>query len=261
MNIIAIDIGNTNIDIGLFMDDVEESIVSVAGDDTKKLTEVLTSAWEKIPVLKSSKQGKRNGVIVASSVKPALTKAIEKIVKDQLDEKVLLIGKDVPLPIELGVDDPDKVGTDRVVAAATAFDVVEGAVLVADFGSAVTIDLVDSNGIFMGGAIFPGFEIAAEALAANTAQLPKVKVKKPKSPYGKNTKDAINAGLYYSAVGALEALSRQYAEVLGSWPQTIITGAAAKVIKDDCEFVDNYVSGLVVKGIVIAYKKYIDNKE
>ena len=261
MNIIAIDIGNTNIDIGLFTDDVEESIVSVPGDDTKKLTEVITSAWEKIPVLKSSKQGKRNGVIVASSVKPAWTKAIVKIAKNALDEKILLIGKDIPLPMELNVDKPDEVGTDRVVAAAAAFDVVEGAVLVADFGSAVTIDLVDDDGMFTGGAILPGFEISSQALAANTAQLPKIKVKKPRTPYGKNTKDAINAGLYYSAVGALEAISRQYAEAIGTWPQTIITGAAAKVIKDDCEFVDNYVTGLVVKGIVIAYKKYIDNKE
>jgi len=261
MNIIAIDIGNTNIDIGLFTDDIEESIVSAPGDDTKKLTEILTSAWEKIPVLKSSKQGKRNGVIVASSVKPAWAKAIKKIAKDALDEKVLLIGKDVPLPMELSVDDPDKVGTDRVVAAAAAFDVVAGAVLIADFGSAVTIDLVDADGIFVGGTILPGFEISAAALVANTAKLPKVKVKKPETPYGKNTKDAINAGLYYSAVGTLETISRQYAEAIGTWPQTIITGAAAKVIKDDCEFVDNYVPGLVVKGIVLAYKKYIDNKE
>ena len=262
VNIIAIDIGNTNVNIGLFIDDMEKSVESVPGADTAKLTAVLKEGWAKIPIAKSSKEKKRDGVIVACSVKEAWTKQIKKIAKDQLGEKVLEVGlgKDVPLPMSIGVDNPGKVGVDRIVNAAAAFAVVQDAVTVADFGTAVTIDLVDEDGVFLGGVILPGFAASAEALHSRTAKLPEVKIKKPKSPIGANTKEAINSGLYYSAVGTLETILRHYAEELGKWPQTVVTGAAANVIKDDCDFVDSFVTDLAVKGIVLAYKKFVEEK-
>jgi len=260
MNIIAIDIGNTNIAVGLFIDGQEQSITTIPGDSTEKLASCLKSAWGKIPVLESSREKKRDGVIVVGSVKPAWTETIGQIARDELDEAIHIVGKDVPLPITLRVDEPDKVGTDRVVAAAAAYAVVEDAVVVADFGTAVTIDLVDHNGVFLGGVICPGFEISAKALKDNTAQLPNVKVTRPEAPYGKNTADAINCGLYYSIVGALEEIIRRYAEDLGKWPQTIITGSGAKIIQTDCDFIDSFVPNLVVKGIILAYQKHIEAK-
>ena len=260
MSIIAIDIGSTNISIGLFLDGKEDFIRSFARAEEAEVRECLVDAWRKIPVLESSKEGKRNGVIVVSSVRPTSTDMIRRIAEESLDEKIRVIGDDIPLPISVWVDEPAKVGTDRVVSAAAAYAVVEDAVVVADFGTAVTIDLVDAQGVFLGGVICPGFEISAQALKDNTAQLPKVKVHKPSGPYGKNTADAINCGLYYSIIGGMEEIIRRYAEQIGRWPQTIITGAGAETIKDDCPFVDNYVPHLVVKGIVLAYKKYIEEK-
>jgi type III pantothenate kinase len=260
MNIIAVDIGNTNIDIGLFLDGEEQFIKSISGRSRSELAACLVSAWQKMPIVETSKEGKRDGVIVVSSVKQAWTKQIEQIAKDDLGERVYIIGKDIPLPMPLWVDQPLNVGTDRIVSAAAAYAVVEDAVVVADFGTAVTIDLVDRDGVFRGGVICPGFEISARALKDNTAQLPNIKVTKPHSPYGKNTVEAINCGLYYSIIGALEEIVRRYAEEIGRWPQTIITGSAAEIIKDDCTFADSYVPNLVIKGIVLAYKKYIEEK-
>ena len=260
MNIIAVDIGNTNIDIGLFLEDKEDFVKSIPGGSKTKLTNCMKSAWQKIPVIESSKEEKRNGVIVVSSVKPAWTEIIREIAQTDLDEEIHIIGKDIPLPMQLWVDEPDKIGTDRVVSAAAAYEVAEDAVIIADFGTAVTIDLVDQNGIFLGGVILPGFEISAKALRDYTAQLPNIKITKPKAPYGKNTADAINCGLYYSIVGALEEIIRRYSEEFGKWPQTVITGSAAKIIASDCEFIDNYVPNLVINGIVLAYKKYLEEK-
>lgn len=257
MNVIAIDIGNTNIDIGFYLEDEEKSITSIPGQSRSKLVEHLKSSWEQIPLVEGSIEEKRNGVIVVSSVKPAWTQVIREIVADELGEEICVIGEDIPLPMSLWVDEPDKVGTDRVVSAAAAYAVTEQAVVVADFGTAVTIDLVDENGIFLGGVICPGFEISAKTLEQNTAQLPRTQIRKPDAPYGKNTADAINCGLYYSAVGALEEIIRRYAEKIGKWPQTVITGAGAKTIKDDCTFIDSFVPSLVVKGIVLAYKKHL----
>jgi type III pantothenate kinase len=128
MNVIAVDIGNTNITIGLFLKGEEKLVNSIPGGSGPKLTECLSSAWGKIPVARSSKEKKRDGVIIVSSVKPAWTKVVQQVAKETLGEKVYIIGKDIPLPITLWVDEPEEVGTDRVVSAAAAYDVVEDAV-------------------------------------------------------------------------------------------------------------------------------------
>ncbi len=260
MNIVAVDIGNTNVAVGLFLDGKEDSIESVPGAGKAELRACLVTAWEKIPVLGSSAEGKRDGIIVVSSVKPEWAERVRKIAEEDLDEDVHVIGDDIPLPMSALADEPEKVGTDRIIAAAAAYAVVEDAVVVADLGTAVTIDLVDAKGVFLGGVIFPGFEISAQALKDNTAQLPKVTVHRPETAYGKTTADAINCGLYYSVIGAMEEITRRYAEEIGHWPQTVITGAAAATIKDDCPFVDNYVPHLVIKGIVLTYQKYLETK-
>lgn len=260
MNLIAIDIGNMNISIAFFLDDEQRLVEVIPGDSTSRLTNSLKTIWDRLPLVKGSKEKKRDGVIVVSSVKSVWTKLIEKIAADKLGEKIKLIGKDIPLPIEMKVTNPKKTGTDRVLAAAAAAAVAEGPVIIADFGTAITIDLVDENKVFLGGAILPGFEISAQALNTHTAGLSKIKIKKPKTPFGQNTAQAINCGLYYSAIGALGEIIRRYAESLGNWPQTVLTGGAAEIIKDDCEFIDNYVPHLVVKGIALAYKKTLEEK-
>jgi len=217
-------------------------------------------AWQRVPILETSTQGKRFGVIVVCSVKPTWTDLVRRLVEEDLGERIQVVGDDIPLPMSVWLDEPAKVGTDRVVAAAAAYAVVEDAVVVADFGTAVTIDLVDEHGVFQGGVICPGFEISAQALKDHTAQLPKVTVHRPDAPYGRNTADAVNCGLYYSIIGAMEEIVRRYAEQIGRWPQTIITGSGAELIREDCPFVDNYVPHLVIQGIVLAYMKYVEEK-
>jgi len=260
MNMIAVDIGNTNITIALFIKGKEQFVKPIPGTSKAKLTQIIDSAWQQIPIAKRSKEKKRDGVIVVSSVNPDWTKLVKKIAREKLDERIYLIPEDIPYPMDLSVDPAGRIGTDRVVSAAAAYAVTEDALVVADFGTAVTVDLVDERGIFLGGVIFPGFEISAKALKNNTALLPEVKVKEPKAVYGKTTEDAVNCGLYYSAIGALREIVEHYAEKIGRWPQTVITGSAAKLIHKDCDFVDSYVPNLVIKGIALAYQKYIEKK-
>lgn len=260
MNLIAIDIGNRHITAALFLNDEETSLETVAPVDEGRLKEVLTAAWDRIPVSELSRERKRDGVIVASSVKPEWMELVERIVSEELDEKVKVIGRDVPLPMEMGVESPEKVGTDRVVAAAAAFAVVEDAVAVADFGTAVTVDLVDEDGVFLGGAIAPGFELSARALNQGTAQLPEVKFSRPAGAIGANTEAAINAGLYFSAVGLLRVITEEFAVQLGRWPQLVVTGSGASVIRAHCDFVDNWAPNLVVRGVFLAYAKSVADK-
>jgi len=260
MNLIAIDIGNTNITFELFLKGESECTETIRGEDTEKLRKTLLLFWEKIPFVKNSKEEKRDGAIAVCSVNPEWTAVIADIAKTNPGERIYVVGKDIPYPIELSVDQPDKIGADRVLCCAAAFSVIEDAVVVADFGTAVTIDIVDQNGIFQGGVICPGFEISAKALHENTALLPKINVTRPDSPFGKNTEDAINCGLYYSAIAALQEITGRFAEKIGQWPQTVITGWGAKIIKEDCDFVDSYVPNLVTKGVALAWRKYREEK-
>lgn len=260
MNMLAIDIGNTNYKIGLFIDDEVKFIETAPPDDEQRLKDLITSAWDSIPLSKSAREPVKDGVIVVCSVVPDRTENIRQLCDDLLGEKVKVIGTDLPLPIEVGLAEPKKVGIDRLVTAAAAFAVVENAVVVADLGTAVTIDLVDEQGVFMGGIIAPGFDISAKALHQATAALPEVKFEKPLSCIGADTEQAIRAGLYYSAVGLLRTVTEEYANQIGTWPQLIVTGSAAAAIKEDCDFVDNWVPDLVVRGIFLAYKKHLSDK-
>ena len=260
MNLIAIDIGNNNIKIALYLKDEEKLLKTADGnaeDIESQLADILTECWDQVPLVKDAKEPVKDCVVVASSVKPEWTQRVRDIVKEELGVKLMLIGVDVPLPIETAVDEPLKVGTDRLTAAAAAYAVVEDAVVVADFGTAVTIDLVDEDGVFVGGMICPGFDLALKAMHTGTAKLPQVKMQKPQQVYGTNTEEAMRAGVYWSAVGLLETVCRKYAEQIGKWPQVILTGGAAGMIKDDCDFVDSWVSNLALRGIIIAYKKYL----
>ncbi|MFI4910746.1 MAG: type III pantothenate kinase [Sedimentisphaeraceae bacterium JB056] len=263
MNIIAVDIGNSSIKISLFLEGEKSPTEIIEDGNRQKLTEVLCGLWDKLPVSERSTEGRKDGVIVFCSVKPEWSELLKDVCKTELDEKALEIGieKDIPLPIKLCVQYPANVGVDRIVAAAAAYFVVESAVIVADIGTAITVDLVDSDGDFMGGIIAPGFELSSKALNENTAQLPKVNIVTPLNPVGTSTQEAINNGIYYSAVGLLETISRNYAEQIGQWPQMIVTGAGASILKKDCTFVDNWVDELVIKGIVLSYKFYLDKLE
>jgi type III pantothenate kinase len=266
VNIIAIDIGNTNITLGLFIENDEVIIEKIAGENFDEISVCLKSFWQKIPFVKTGKDKDRHdGVIVVASVKAEWTEKVREAAKNELNEKVLEIGvdKDVPLPMELDVDEPAKVGVDRVLCAFAAYSVVGDAVVVADFGTAVTIDLVSPQGVFLGGTILPGFDISADALNRHTAALPKIdKVQTPGGkPFGRNTAEAINHGLYYSAIGALETITRHYSEHIGRWPQTVVTGGNMEIVRSGCDFADSFVTDLGVKGIVLAYKKFAGEKE
>ncbi|MCE5187519.1 MAG: type III pantothenate kinase [Planctomycetaceae bacterium] len=258
MNLIAIEIGNSNIKTAFYRDDDEVLLRSLDGlsrEFESDMAALLNECWDLVPLVKSAAQPVKDCQLVASSVKPEWTELVSDIVKDELGQKLLVIGQDIPLPIETSVDNPLQVGTDRLITAAAAYAVVEQAVVIADFGTAVTIDLVDDEGVFVGGTISPGFDLSLRALKAGTARLPEITMQKPKQVYGVNTEEAMRAGVYWAAVGLLETVCRKYAEQIGHWPQVILTGGAAALIKDDCDFVDSYVPNLAVHGIMIAFKK------
>jgi len=212
------------------------------------VAKALTELWDEL--------GEPKKLLVAS-VNPAALETLEAAAATAgLKDDLLLIGRDVPLPIETAVEDAEAVGVDRLCCAAAAFDRLGRACVVADFGTAITVDCVNGDGVFLGGAILPGLAMSARALHTWTAQLPEVELRQPDSVFGVNTTEAIVGGLIYGARGALRQLIEAYAENLGHWPLVLATGGDAELVVpsvDASDLVQAIVPDLALRGVAGAY--------
>ena len=219
------------------------------GNTRVALAEALRQLWDELPAPRK---------IVAASVSPPNLAILERAAARAVPgEPVLLIGRDVPLPIALDVEEPARVGVDRLCSAAMAYEQLGEACVVADFGTAITVDCVSPDGVFLGGAILPGLRLGAAALHAGTAALPRVEPRRPDWVFGKNTEQAIIGGLVHGARGALRGLTEAYATELGLWPLLIVTGGDAELIATHEEggIIHAVVPDLCLRGIALAYHK------
>ena len=248
-HVLACDVGNTAIHFAHVQGETVGDVHTFRLGETVGLGKALAELWEQIPTSRR---------IAAAGVTPAGLKTLEAAVAEAIDEPVLLIGRDLPRPIQAELAKPDRIGVDRLCAAAAAFDHLGAACVVADFGTAITVDCVNDQGVFLGGAILPGLEMSAHSLHAGTAQLPEVELSEPDWVFGRNTREAIIGGLVFGARGALRELVEAYATYLGSWPAVIVTGGDARLVCGDpntSELVQAIVPELALRGVALAYYK------
>ena len=246
-NVLACDVGNSRIRFARVQGEKVEHIQQFRVGQLAGLGEAIAELRREIPPPRK---------LVAGSVNPPALKALEAAVADVLDAKVLVIGRDLPIPIETRIEHPESIGVDRLCCAAAAYDRIGRACVVADFGTAVTIDCVSEEGEFLGGAILPGLAMGAECLHAGTAQLPKVQLADPTWVFGTDTRKAILTGLVHGARGALRELVEAYATEIGHWPIVILTGGDAELIcnrPSDSELVQAIVPDLSLRGVAAAY--------
>ena len=248
-HILACDIGNSAVHLAHVQGETVGPMQAVRTGELDSLGKKLAELWQEIPSPKK---------LVAGSVNAAALKSLKADADELLHEPVLVVGQDLPLPMDIDLDEPAAAGTDRLCCAVAAFDRLGAACVVADFGTAVTIDCVSNEGVFLGGAIMPGLAMGAESLHAGTDRLPRIRLSRPEWVLGKNTHQAIVAGLVHGARGALRELTEAYATELGHWPTVILTGGDAKLICPDpstCQLVQAVVPDLAVRGVAIAYYK------
>ena len=245
--VLACDVGNSAIHIApITGEEVGPQRVMRTGE-LAGLGGALTDLWSPLPEPKQ---------LVACSVNPTALKALEAAASESLSQDVLVIGRDLPLPIQTDLPRPESTGVDRLCAAVAAYDRLGTACVVADFGTAITIDCVNDEGVFLGGAILPGLALAAKALASNTAQLPAVDLDGPTGVFGKDTDEAIRLGILQGARGALREFVERYATEIGRWPTVILTGGDAELICSDVNdtgIVQAVVEDLTVRGVAMAY--------
>lgn len=245
-HLLLVDLGNTRVGLAPWTNGKRGESRHLPTRPIEPVLEAMREIWTSLPA------GDKR--VVVSSVCPPVLEELRKGCKAAGVGPLLTIGEDLDLPIEADLPDPDKVGTDRLCTAAAAFAGCRSACVVADFGTALTIDLVADNGIFLGGTILPGIALSARALHEHTALLPLVEVGTPTETLGKDTVSAIRNGIFAMMAGALREIVEQYATEIGKWPPLILTGGDAAGIAARCDFVDRVVPDLALDGVALAYQ-------
>ncbi len=244
--ILAVDIGNTNINIGSFQG---KKLITHFCVDNKCLVSQKHTFPLDPSILNKSKY------IIVASVNPKIESVFYKYLEKKHKEKVLLIGREIKPMIPILVENPQKVGIDRLLNALAAYRRSKTSTIVIDFGTAITIDIVSKKGEFMGGLILPGIRTSACALSKQTALLPEVDIKRPAKIIGNNVENAIKAGIYFGTVGSIIHIVREVRKVYRDLEYTIATGGDAKTFKKDIPEIDKFIPRLTLNGIRIAFEE------
>lgn len=252
-SVLACDVGNTHVRIAHVAGDTVSDLQRFPVGELAQIGPAIKPLWESMPAPRR---------IVAGSVNPAALKALEAVTVEVLGKEgqILVIGRDLASPIDTALDDPESIGVDRLCCASAAYDRLGTACVVADFGSAITVDCISDNGVFLGGAILPGLSMGSRALNNQTAQLPLVSLAEPAGAIGTSTVEAIRSGLVHGARGALRQLAEAYATQMGSWPTIIATGGDAPLVCPDLgesDLVQAIVPDLALRGVAGAYYRML----
>ena len=249
--LLCIDVGNTNIVMGVYDGDELIRHWRVNTDHDKMpdeygilLTSLLSHSGLSLADL--------DGVAIASVV-PPITDNIREMVAEYIHLEPLIVGSGVRTGVAVRYDNPRDVGADRVVNAAAAYRLYGGPACIVDFGTATTFDALSPTGEYLGGAIAPGIRIAAEALFQRTAKLPRIDLNRPERAIGANTPDAMRSGILFGYVGLVEGMVERFRRELGPDMRTIGTGGLARVIAKETDAIETVDSWLTLKGLRIIY--------
>jgi type III pantothenate kinase len=262
---LALDIGNTNITIGLF--NIQNGKVL---PEPLKVWRMSTTKWqtsdEYATMLMdmfhySGFDSKKITYAGIASVVPSLNLVFKELVKNYFGKESFFVNSTNTCGITFAVANPKEVGADRVADAVAAYSMYGGGCVIIDFGTATTFDCIDEKGRYIGGAIAPGPAISAQTLSLKTAQLPQVEMKKPLKSIGTATVECIQSGLYFGYVGLIrELINRIKSEM--EVRHIIATGGLARLMLNDIKEIEVVLPNLTLEGIRIIWEKnvYADSK-
>ena len=250
IHLLTLDIGNTRMGIGVFR--AGELVYSRRVPHTQRddWAGMIGEAWRHLSAKEQDDCG-----IAGSNVNPMLLEGVEYAVKKATGRRVQWVGGELDLPMAVKTDEPKKTGVDRVVAMAAAYEQMGKACCVVDAGTAVTVDVCDDDGNFLGGAIAPGISMQLVALE-QAAQLPDIEFKIPDGAIGTNTAEAMRHGVFQGIRGLVQHCAEAYAQHLDGWPEIIATGGDAKLLFDGWELLHAVSPDLILYGIAHAYTEH-----
>jgi len=250
--LLAIDIGNTSIKLGIFENDKLKATWTVATGihrTSDEYAEILLDLMERRKILPS----KITGVAVCSVVPPLLPTFME-LCKKYLDIKPLIVEAGVKTGMRILVDNPREVGPDRVVNAVAAQHLYGKPIIIIDLGTATTFDVVSKEGDYLGGAIAPGIIIATEALYTRTAALPRIGLSHPRQVIGKNTVGAMQSGIIFGYIALIEGMLARIERELGSKAKVVATGGQAHLVAGEISAIEAVNPDLTLIGLRLIYE-------
>lgn len=248
----TIDIGNTNITIGLYSGAALHSHWRIATDHNKMPDEyglLLLSLLE----YRGYAAADITGICLASVV-PPLTGRLVQACKDYLLQDPLVVDSGVKTGVRILYKEPRGVGADRIVDAVAVQALYGGPACVVDFGTATTFDAITREGEYLGGAIAPGIYIGAEGLYSRTAKLPRVDIRRPPSVIGRTTEHAMQSGLLFGYVAMVEGMVARFRQELGDDMKVIATGGLADLIAAETDVVDVVAPWLTLDGLRLIWE-------
>ena len=252
--ILTIDVGNTNINCGLFAD---SGLVTTFRLTSKQAYTSDEYGMALIQLLKMNEISKSDikGIVLASVV-PGVMHALNGALIRYIGAAPLIIGPGVKTGIKIITENPREIGANRIATAVAGYELYSGPVLVLDFGTATTYDLVTADGCFSAGITAPGLRISAKAMWEKTARLPEVEIKKPKSILAQETISSIQAGLVYGQIGQTEYIVNQVKKETGYTDLKVVaTGGLGRIIAEETEVIQVFNSHLTLEGLRIIYQK------
>lgn len=250
--ILVMDVGNTNIKIGLFNGDKLDKTWRVATNISYTADEygmTLRSLLANVNLEFSDIEG-----VIISSVAPTLNYTLEHMCSYYMHKKPIMVGPGVKTGIHVKYADPAQVGADRIVNAVSAYNLYGGPCIVIDFGTATTFGVMTENGEFLGGAICPGIKSSMEALVNTTAKLPRIELKRPDKVVNRTTVTNMQSGIIYGFIGMVEYLIKKIKRELKlSECKVIATGGMGEILAKDIQEIDKLDRTLTLKGLKIIY--------
>ena len=250
--LLAIDVGNTNITMGVFENAKLVATWRMATDTNKMPDEYAILIRNMLP-LKDVQTENITGVSICSVV-PPLTQVFQELSNSYFKVDPLVVGTGIKTGVRIEYENPRDVGSDRVVDAAAAYDIYGGPVIIVDFGTATVFDAVSKDGTYIGGAIASGINLTAQALYERTAQLRKVELIPPKSAIGRNTTASIQSGIFYGHVGMVEAMVQRFKNEMGGNVKVVATGGMARIIDQETDIFDEINTDLTLIGLRLIYE-------
>ena len=255
--LLVIDSGNTNVVFAIYDGDQQRAQWRASSDPKRTADEY--AVWlTQLMALENLTPSDINGAIIANVV-PAAAFNLEQLCTRYFATKPLVVGKrEVELGIPVRIERPDQVGADRLVNAVAAHQHYGGPLIVIDFGTATTFDIVGPDGAYEGGIIAPAAQHSVEALYRVAAQLPRVTIEPPEQVIGKATVPAMKSGIYWGYVGLIEGIVARVKSEYGSAMKVIATGGLAPLFAEATDAIESSDQDLTLRGLVLIWRANAD---
>jgi type III pantothenate kinase len=244
--LLAIDIGNSSVKFGAFENEVLQRKFSIPTVQTLTADEIYSRIFPQIPSEISA--------VIVSSVVPELKSSFQELFTEKFGVEPIFVDSSFDFGLENKYVPPENLGVDRIIAAFAAVKKYGKPCVVCDFGTATTIDAINSKTEYLGGIITPGINTLSEALFLKTAKLPRVEIRQPEKIIGNSTVSSIQSGIFYGYIGLVEGILRRMIKELNETTRVVATGGFAALIAESCPIIETIDENLLLDGLRLIYQ-------